>query len=343
MATRDQERILSAAELIARAEAEGLALHATLSALPRAADAAAPEWITIFPNGGRISTRDERSFEIDVEKLMAVFRSDGLELPVDINHSTDAGIFGGGRSDAVGWVVELRSTAAGGLEGRVEWLEEGAALLSGRKYRYTSPSFYKDQFGKATRLKAVALVTAPALARQPALAAAGNSNTENPMKTIAEALGLQEGASEAECLSALSALRSGVVPRADHEQVAAQLAAASNELAELRASTRQAKVDGVIEAALAAKKILPAEREDYLALCSSDEGLATVEKLLGSKPALLSGSGLGSKGQPDAGKIDASDPVKLGAAASAYMVEQAGKGVIISAADAVAHLIGDLA
>ena len=163
------------------------------------------------------------------------------------------------------------------------------------------------------------------------------------MKTIAEALGLQEGASEAECLSALSALRSGVVPRADHEQVAAQLAAASNELAELRASTRQAKVDGVIEAALAAKKILPAEREDYLALCSSDEGLATVEKLLGSKPALLSGSGLGSKGQPDAGKIDASDPVKLGAAASAYMVEQAGKGVIISAADAVAHLIGDLA
>jgi phage I-like protein len=342
MTIKDQERSssLSAAELIARAEAEGLALHASLSALPKGTEA--PEWITVFPKGGKIETRDERQFDIDVEKLMTVFRTDGLEIPVDVNHSTDAGIFGGGRSDAVGWVTELRVSASGGLEGRVEWLDEGSALLRGRKYRYTSPSFYRDQFGKATRLKAVALVTAPALARQPALASAQTS-TENPMKQLAETLGLSAGAGEAECLSALASLKTGMVPKAEHDTAIANLNAAATELAELKAATRKAKVDGLIEEALAAKKILPVEKDDYIALCATDDGLAHVEKLFATKAAILTGSGLDQRSQPGSGKVDVTDAAKLGAAASAYMAEQAAKGITISAADAVRHLTGEAA
>jgi phage I-like protein len=333
---------LSPAELIARADAEGLALHASLAAVPKGTPDQPPEWITIFPTSGKIETRDQRQYDINAQTLMAVFKADGLEIPVDLNHSTDAGIFGGGRSDAVGWVTELRLGPSGGLEGKVDWLAEGVEMLSGRKYRYTSPSFYKDQFGKATRLKAVALVTAPALARQPALAAATSAQQETSMKTIAEALGLTAGATEAECLSALSAKLTGLVSKETLDGVTAQLSAASTELATLKAEARQARVDGVIEAALAARKILPAEKDEYTALCATDDGLASVEKLFGKKSAVLQPSGLEGKTQPGAG-VDASDGVKLGLAAQAYMAEQAAKGITISAAEAVNHLTGEAA
>ena len=306
-----------------------------------------PEWITLFPKGGQIATRDGRVYDIDVRGLMSSFNADALEIPVDINHSTDVGMFGSGRSDAVGWVTELRITPAGGLEGRVDWLAEGKAILAARSYRYTSPSFYRDQLGKATRLKAVALVTAPALARQPALASATpiSQTTETvSMDKIAEALGLKVGAGEAECLSALSALRTGMVAKSEHEQVTAQLAAAttqlsaaSSQLETLNAATRTARVDGLIEAALSAKKIIPAEKDAYVALCATDDGLTTVEKLMANKTALLAASGLDERRQPGEA-LDLSDGVKLGAAAQRYMSEQASKGITISAADAVDHL-----
>jgi phage I-like protein len=343
MATPDQEREhnLSAAELIARAEAEGLALHASLSALPKSEQA--PEWITVFPKGGAIATRDGRSYQIDSASLIAAFTGDGIDIPVDVNHATDAaGIFGG-RADAMGWIAELRASKGGGVEARVEWLEEGEALIKSRKYRYTSPTFYHDKSGRATRLKAVALVTAPALANQTALAAArarSTSKTETSMNQIAEALGLQAGASEAECLSSLTALRAGLVPKADHEQALAQLSAATTEVAALKAASREAKVGVLIEAALTAKKILPAEKEHYMALCSTDEGLEQVSKLFAAKVPVLEGSGLDRKAQLGAGKVDATDGVALGAAASAYMAEQAAKGITISATEAVQHLTG---
>jgi len=137
-----------------------------------------PVWITIFPKLGMISTRDGRSFQVDAGRLIRTFQEDGIAVPIDINHQTDTAMATGGRCDAIGWIEQLRVNA-GKLEARVEWLDEGKTLINERRYRYTSPSFYHSPDRLATRLKAVALVTAPALANQIALASAGSPEEQH--------------------------------------------------------------------------------------------------------------------------------------------------------------------
>ncbi|NEK06122.1 hypothetical protein GR239_37165, partial [Rhizobium leguminosarum] len=56
-----------------------------------------------------------------------------------------------------------------------------------------------------------------------------------------------------------------------------------------------AKVDTLLEDALKAKKIVPAQRDQYAALCATPEGLAQVTALLGTMTATLSASGLDDK------------------------------------------------
>lgn len=267
------------------------------AALPR--DGAAPEWITIFPKTGRIATRDNRAFSVDGDALLGAFAADAIDVPVDVMHQTDTALATGGRADAVGWIVELR-LREGALEGRVDWNEEGRALLAARKYRFTSPSFFHDSANRATRLKAVALVTAPALGNQPALASLQPAQSETSMKLIAATLGLSEDANETSCLAALKARLDAAVPKVVHDETLANLTAAAAELGAIKAAGRKARIDALIDGALKARKITPAERAHYEALCATDEGLASVEKLIAAKPALLAGSALDERRAPEA-------------------------------------------
>jgi phage I-like protein len=272
-----------------------IALHAIASALPK--DGSAPEWLVVFPALGKIDTRDGRTFDVDGETLLAAFRQDGIDLPLDVMHQTDTALASGGRADAVGWIDELR-IRAGALEAHVVWNDEGKALLAAKKYRFTSPSFFHDSAKRVTRLKAIALVTSPALANQPALAAS-HQQSEPPMKTIATALGLSEDANETSCLSALQARLANSIPKDVHEATLATLAAARGELDGIKTAARKEKVDVLIEGALKAKKILPAEKDHYAALCASDAGFDTVAKLLGGKTELLAASGLDARRAPE--------------------------------------------
>ncbi len=312
------------------AEAAGLVLFSTVTALP--ADGSAPEWITLFPKTGRVQTRDGRAFEVSAATLMAAFKGDGLDLPVDVNHATDTAALMGGRADAIGWGTELREHD-GALQIKVDWLEEGRALLAARKYRYTSPSFFQNR-GSAVRLKAVALVTSPALGGQPALAHAGGSQEPHTMKTIATALGLAEAATEAECLSTLAALKAGSVPKAVHEETLAQLQARTGELDGIRKAAREARVTGLIEGALKAKKIVPAQKDHYVALCATDTGLDTVEKLFAATTSALPGSGLDDRSPPQNGDATA-DPVLLAAAAQKIQDEAKAAGRSIGFGEAM--------
>ena len=138
--------------------------------LPKAG-AEPPTWITIFPQLGRIATRDGRSYDVDAQALIERFEADGLDIPIDINHSTPRAASTGERADAVGWITEL-SVKNGALQGKVDWLDEGREVLRKRTHRFVSPDFFHTPEGKTKWLRAVALVTAPALANQRALAAA---------------------------------------------------------------------------------------------------------------------------------------------------------------------------
>lgn len=73
-----------------------------------------------------------------------------------------------------------------GRQFRIDWLAEGRELLAQKRYRDISPPTQATKDGAALRIMAAALVTAPALAQQSALASAHPSCTsELTMKTIA--------------------------------------------------------------------------------------------------------------------------------------------------------------
>lgn len=299
-----------------------------------------PAWIKVTPTG-RVTTRDGRSYAFDPAALAARFGAEGISVPVDLDHSVQRKAMFGEAGTVVGWVAELQARPDG-LFARVDWLDAGKATLAARTHRYVSPTFSHDDAGNATWLHSVALVPAPALA-MPAVASAGGSPQEDqPMlKKIAVSLGLAETADEAACLSALTTLRAETVAKAVHDQALANLAAATTakdaaeaKLATLAADARKAEVDALLEGALTEKKIVPAQREQYAALCATAEGLNQVKALLAATPKGLQASALDNQNLP-AGDEDLTDPAKLSGLAAKFVRTQAEAGITISHADAV--------
>ncbi|MBB4066267.1 phage protease [Gellertiella hungarica] len=255
-----------------------------------------PEWVKLAPRG-KFTARDGRVFDVDPELLAARFEKDGVDLPIDIDHATVKKAMFGEAAPAVGWVSKLEARADG-LYGKVEWLAAGIEVLAARTHRYISPTLKHDENGKAYWLHSAALVAAPAAAMA-AVASSDLSTHEDPkmLKAIAAALGLSEDASEASCLSAVTNLKARVDP-AVHQAALDQVKTLSAELEARNKADHQAKVDALLEDALKAKKIVPAQRDQYAALCGSPEGLAQVTALFATMTSTLNASGLDEK-QPN--------------------------------------------
>ncbi|MCW1842292.1 phage protease [Prosthecomicrobium hirschii] len=277
-----------------------------LAAAPAGEPGGEAAWIKIAP-AGTVRTRDGRTFSFDPAALAARFVADGVDVAVDVDHAA-ARAFLGGQAPAVGWIKALEGRPDG-LYGRVDWLDEGKAILAARSRRYLSPTFPHDDLGNATWIHSVSLVATPALPNMPALAGASPTTplaTEPAMKTVLAALGLVATATEAEALAALTALQGRVVDlsayvRKDvHEATLAQLTAATATLDGIRQANRKTEIEAVLEGALTAKKILPAQREAYAALCATEEGLAQVKALIAASPAMLGASGLDRQPTPGA-------------------------------------------
>lgn len=97
----------------------------------------APEWVRLLPLG-RVELRDGREwFEVgpaDLERLIAKFRDEGVDLVVDYEHQT----LRGGKAPAAGWIKDLEARDDG-LWARVEWTEEARRHIEAGEYRYYSP------------------------------------------------------------------------------------------------------------------------------------------------------------------------------------------------------------
>ncbi|OCP17444.1 MULTISPECIES: phage protease [unclassified Ensifer] len=260
------------------------------------ADKPAPEWIKLTPRGA-FTSRDGRSFDTSPEVLAERFSADGVAVPIDLDHATVKKALFGDAAPAVGWIEELQARVDG-LYGRVAWLEEGLRVLAARTHRYISPALKADDAGKATWLHSAALVAAPGIS-MPAVASATPTSTEkNMLKEIAAALGLAAEASEASCLSAITDLRKRIDP-AVHQETLNTLAARDTELATIKKTGRDKEVNDLIEGALTAKKIAPAQKDAYVALCATDDGFAQVKTLLSTLGAGLGTSGLDNKQPAD--------------------------------------------
>ncbi|NEW96925.1 phage protease [Rhodopseudomonas sp. BR0G17] len=311
---------------------------ATLSADALATDGEWPRWVQVTPRG-EVVVRDGRRFIFEPERLVARFAADGIEVPSDIDHSISLKAKRGEQADAVGWIKKLEARADG-TWAFIDMLAAGKAALAAKTHRYVSPTFSYTEAGLATWLHSIALVAAPALA-MPAIASASLSPPQEhsmPNK-IATALGLAETADEAACLSAITTLTAGTVAKAVHDQALANLSAATTRVAELEAqiATRdkadhEAKVAALLDAALTAKKIVPAQRDKYASLCATPAGLAEVQALLDVTPAALQSSGLDERAA-DTG--DVAQPVDVLAKAHAEIEKAQKVGIVLSLPDAV--------
>ena len=270
--------------LAASAEAEAIAMTTVtaidvFAAEPAASGAAAgPTWIKLAPRGTFVS-RDGRSFDISPELLVERFNADSVFVPLDLDHATVKKAMFGEAAPAVAWIEEL-SARPDGLYGRVVWLQPGLDTLAARSHRYISPALKTDDAGRATWLHSAALVAAPGIS-MPAVASANPTHKETTMlKAIAKALNLQDDASEASCLSAIGDLLNKRVDPAVHQQALDQVKTLSSQLEDRAKTDHKAKVDALLEGALTAKKISPAQRASYETLCATNEGLAQVTALI---------------------------------------------------------------
>lgn len=184
-------------------------------------------WFQTFPPYGRYpvggiipGAEDDAEFVFDeaaAKSIIAHFREDAKKadwpgILVDREH------FSADRektSDAMAWAKDIRQEADGSIWTRWEFTAPGKVLWEGKVLVNRSPLFACAKDGKRyhpVALKSIGMTNTPHFTELSTLAAAraaevNNNEGEIHMQKILEALGLAEGASEDEALSAIQGLK----------------------------------------------------------------------------------------------------------------------------------------
>ncbi len=293
-----------------------------MAALDLAQTGEAPEWIHLLPTAkGKVQTEDNRGpyDVIDADAIIAASFASQPKLQIDENHAEDLKSGKGEPSPARGWITELQARADG-IWGKVEWTSAGRALVADKAYRAMSPVILHDKDKRVVAILRASLVNRPNLKGLVTL------NQEQPMDAMAkmaEALGLSEGASADDILSAIKALKDkkpegdtamqsalstigvafGLAADAKPEAVVAaanlakggkdDLVALQSQVTELttqlnavQSDTKRKAAEAFIDKAIADRRagVNATNREDMIALHMSDT--ATAEKLVSGMPML---------------------------------------------------------
>jgi len=268
-----------------------------------------PNRIMLVPADKTIKGRDGREWKNPNPKQTAFNSTNRLpQLPVDENHSTDLSAPKGGASPAFGWMKNLCADESGAIWADVEWTERGRESIAKKEYKFISPVFLHNEKGEINCILRAALTNSPNLS----LPALNSERLENinetgvPMnKELLKALGLPETATEAEALNAVKALNAAkettalqaekqkvdlaaYAPRADLNAMETRAVAAEKQLADLNAERIKKDAEAVVDEAIANRKIAPASKTQYLALCSTKEGLETFKGIVAASPAIIS-------------------------------------------------------
>lgn len=263
-----------------------------------------PNRIQLLPYGSTITGVDDRSWKLrDAHALVKSMNALGREFPIDENHSTDLAAPKGAPSPALGWFKNLSVEADGSIWTEVEWNSRGAESLKNREYRFISPVFNCTEKKEITEILRASLTNRPNLSN-PALNGELPEETakENIMdKELCAALGLPETATKEEVLSAVAANKAtserqpvlnsvdltAYCPRADLNAMQSRAEAAEGKLVALNTESLKVKALVSVEAAIAARKIAPASKDEYLNLCSTEDGLASFESIMSKTPELI--------------------------------------------------------
>ncbi|EOW9277940.1 TPA: peptidase [Vibrio cholerae] len=252
-------------------------------------------WLPMIPAGDVIG-RDGRTWKnSNPDAIVAAFDS---KLPFDIEHATEIRGPEGKDADAAGWILALENRN-GEVWAQVEWNYIGQYKIRDKLYCYYSPAFHYDSNGVITAMSSAGLTNKPNF-YVPAL----NRQEENEMKLsqlILAALGLAETATEQDAVIAINSLKSEkdvALNRASNIDLNVAVPKETYQLALNRAETAEAalkaiqesEIDALVEDAIKAGKVAPANKEMFLGMCRAEGGIEQFKKFVETAPAIATNS-----------------------------------------------------
>lgn len=306
-------RKTSVASLAAALPADGAAVQLLPAGTFRASDgsgrpADAPHWKLDAGSAAR---------------LIARVAAKANPLVIDYEHQTLFAEKNGQPAPAAGWFagrsLEWRD-GRGLFATALEWTPPAAARIANGEYRYISPVFEYDRAsGEVLDIRMAALTNNPGLTGMAAVALTALNDLSTPEDTMNEtlkkllgAIGLAEDAGEADALAAVAALKAKAESADGLSTQVAALKAANpdpakfvavetmqqlqTQVAALTARLNDGEVGEVVEAALAAGKLLPAQKDWAVELGKSN--LAALKAYVEKTPAIAALQGMqgGDKG-----------------------------------------------
>ncbi|SIQ96260.1 Mu-like prophage I protein [Aromatoleum tolulyticum] len=268
-------------------------------------------------------------------------------LVIDYEHQTLHAEKNGQPAPAAGWFhgSGLQWREGRGLYATdVEWTARARNMIGDREYRYLSPVIdWDDKTGDILALRMAALTNNPGLDGMTAVALSAlfhhpseEENSVNEMlKKLLAALGLPEDASEETAVSAVAELKSKADKAGEAQTAKAELAALKasvataagatpdpakyvpvetmqelqTQVAALTARMTEGEVADVVEGALAAGKLLPAQKEWAESLGKSN--LAALKGYIATAPQVAALKGMQSQGKQHGGNADQSTDADL--------------------------------
>ncbi len=242
-----------------------------------------------YPVGGTIPKADkdaEYVFDEEAAKnIIENFRSaakktDWPGILVDEEHfslSTDKS------SAALAWAKDIRQEEDGSIWTRWEFTARGRQLWEDHILVNRSPAFYSDKIGakcyRPFELKSIGMTNTPHFEELSTLAAARAAEVnkpqgENKMNEIIKALGLADGASEQDCVTAIESLKTKA------SAAEAKATETEDKLQKAEAKCRGIECDAFLEANKAKIADIAACREVYM----KDPDMA--KKMLGACKAV---------------------------------------------------------
>jgi len=251
-------------------------------------------WLPLIPSGV-FTGNDGRSWNnSNPDAVVAAFKR---KRPFDIEHATHIKGPKGEKAPAVGWILALQNRA-GEVWGQVDWNSEGSEILEKKEYAFYSPAFNFDDAGTVISLASCGLTNEPNLDVLPAL---NREETTMPLPVeLTQALGLPADAAADAALTAINTLKSDRQLALNRAEAGPDLTKftpkETYELALNRATTAEAKlqeyqdkeVGALVDDAIAAGKVAPANREMFLGMCRTEAGRTQFAEFVKGAPVIAS-------------------------------------------------------
>ncbi|WP_417880327.1 phage protease [Vibrio sp.] len=250
-------------------------------------------WLPMIP-AGTFAGVDSRSWtNNNPEQVIARFTQ---KRPFDIEHSTHIKAPKGEPAPAYGWITKAENRN-GEIWGFIEWNDDGAQLIDEKKYAFYSPSFTYDKSGQVLALVSAALTNDPNLDVPALNQRMENANMPLP-KIVLDALGLAEDATPEQAEVAINSLKqekdvalnraqtvdlNKFVPKETYDVALNRASSAEDKLAQIHNQEIESLVDDAIEAG----KVAPANKDMYVSLCRSEGGMEQFKSFVATAPAVV--------------------------------------------------------